>query len=188
MPERNDNEAGRPRSAAEVTDPTRDRAEAARAKGGRDRMQAAYARAEEKNREVRESLEPLAPGERPGPVTAGAILSALIALIFWASVGLAVFSETTVRGQQPEPIQLSMFAAIMTVMAIGMWRARYWAVLGFQMLLVLFLLAAVLGLITAESWLQAIATTVLVAGLGFLFYKMVRAMARIQMPERPGER
>ncbi|MFN8160333.1 MAG: hypothetical protein U0R52_04720 [Solirubrobacterales bacterium] len=73
-------------------------------------------------------------------------------------------------------------------MALGMWRARYWAVLGFQMLLVLFLLAAFAGVVNANTWLQAAGTIVLIAGCGVLFFFMVKAMARIQMPQRPGER
>ena len=39
----------------------------------------------------------------------------------------------------------------MGTMAYGMWRARYWAVLGFQALLVLILIAASLGLLQATD-------------------------------------
>ena len=56
--------------------------------------------------------------------------------------------------------------ALMGTMAYGMWRARYWAVLGFQALLVLVLVAASLGLVQATSWPQAIGTTLLIAGAG----------------------
>jgi hypothetical protein len=34
--------------------------------------------------------------------------------------------------------------------------------------------------------LQAVGTTLLLAGSGTLFYFMIRAMARIQMPSSPG--
>lgn len=148
----------------------------------RDGMARGYARSAEKNRAAREQLEPLGPGERPGAVTVGAALSGLVALIFWASAAVALFSDATVSGSRPEVPPLAVFALLMSGMAYGMWKARYWAVLGFQMLLVLFLLAAVLGLLTAETVVQAVATGLLVIGLGLLFYKMVRAMARIQMP------
>jgi threonine/homoserine/homoserine lactone efflux protein len=67
-----------------------------------------------------------------------------------------------------------------------MWRARYWAVLGFQALLVLLLVAASLGLVQATSVAQALGTTLLIAGAGTLFWFMIKAMARIQMPQRPG--
>ena len=74
----------------------------------------------------------------------------------------------------------------MGTMAYGMWRARYWAVLGFQALLVIVLIAASLGLVQATKLAQAIGTSVLIVGAGALFYFMIKAMARIQMPQRPG--
>ena len=66
-----------------------------------------------------------------------------------------------------------------------MWRARYWAVLGFQTLLVLVLVAASLGAGPGERrGPRPSARRSLLAGAGALFYFMIRAMARIQMPER----
>jgi len=153
-----------------------------------DPMRRGYAKAEERNREARRSLRPLEEGERPAVVTLGAAFAALIALIFWVSCGVALLSDTTVNGKQPSPAPLAMFALIMTAMAWGMWKARYWAVLGFQMLLVLFLLAAVAGVVNASTWLQFAGTILLIAVMGTLFFFMVKAMARIQMPDRPGGR
>jgi threonine/homoserine/homoserine lactone efflux protein len=72
------------------------------------------------------------------------------------------------------------------VMTIGMWRARYWAVLGFQMLLLLVILASALGLVQVSTIPEAVATVALLAGAGTLFYFMIRAMARVQMPSPPG--
>jgi amino acid transporter len=143
-----------------------------------------YAKAEQRNREAREQLHPLYEGERPLVVTIGAAFSALIAVIFWVSTGIALFSDATVRGNEPHPLQLALIAVVLTLMAWGMWKARYWAVLGFQMLLVLFLLAAVAGLVAATTVLQAIGTLVLVAVCLTFFIFMVKAMARIQMPDR----
>jgi multisubunit Na+/H+ antiporter MnhC subunit len=65
-----------------------------------------------------------------------------------------------------------------------MWKAKYWAVLGMQALLALIILVFSLFLVQAENVKSAlIALAVVVAG-GVLFWKMVGAMARIQMPER----
>jgi threonine/homoserine/homoserine lactone efflux protein len=69
-------------------------------------------------------------------------------------------------------------------MAYGMWRARYWAVLGFQALLALIMLSAALGLVRVTTVLQAVGTVLILAGAGALFYFMVKALARIQMPDR----
>ena len=73
-------------------------------------------------------------------------------------------------------------------MSYGLWKARYWAVLGFQTLLVLMLLASALGLVVASTVLQAVGTTALILGSGALFYFLIRAMARIQMPTPPAGR
>lgn len=149
-----------------------------------ERREQMAARSEERNREAREKLEPLKQGERPVVVTVGAVLSAIIAIVFWVSTVLAATGHVTVRGSEPSPIAAGVLAALLTAMAWGMWRARYWAVLGFQAFLALALLSATLGLIQVSSWPEAIGTVLVIAVSGTLFYFMIRAMARIQMPER----
>jgi hypothetical protein len=155
------------------------------------RREAMAARTEAKNEAAREALEPLAEGERPTVVTVGAVISGLIALsvvIGWAAgVEVTKFSSEGIeQGEGHAPLlQVIASAGLMGTMAYGMWRARYWAVLGFQAVLVLTLVAASLGLVQATKWTQAIGTTALIIGAGTLFYFMIKAMARIQMPERP---
>lgn len=141
-------------------------------------------RSEQKDRKAREALEPLREGERPGAVTAGAIVSGVLALVIWVSAALAAITDIDVRGSDPQAVPLALFAAVLTLMAYGMWRARYWAVLGFQALLVLVMLSSALGLIQVTTVLEAIGTLVLLSGSGVLFYLMVKALARIQMPQR----
>jgi hypothetical protein len=153
-----------------------------------DRMQAGYARAEEKNRRVRESLEPLGAGERPTVITVGAIFCAVMAAIAWSSAGVALFTGAEVNGVRPNVAQLALTGLIATGLAWGLWRARYWAALGFQVLLLLLLIAGVAGLVLAGTLAQAVTTFLLVVLLGAMFWFMVKAMARIQMPESaPGE-
>lgn len=150
----------------------------------RERMERGYAKAEERNREARETLEPLGEGERPTVVTVGAIVAGLIALSI--VVGYAVGVE--VDGQTPKVPQVAAPALIMGVMAWGMWHARYWAVLGFQLILVFLIFSAVFGLaVQASTVAQFAATLGLLAVAGTFFYFMVKAMARIQMPQRPGD-
>jgi len=77
-----------------------------------------------------------------------------------------------------------LFALVMFVCAGGMWRMRYWAVLGFQALLVLVLLTLAILLIKVSN-LAGLA--VCVVGLtvgGVLFFKLVKAMGRMQVPVR----
>ena len=65
-----------------------------------------------------------------------------------------------------------------------MWRARYWAVLGFQLLLVFLIFSAFFGLtLQASSVGQILVTLLLLVVTGTFFFFMVKAMARIQMPD-----
>ncbi len=147
----------------------------------RERMEHGYARAEERNQEVRETLPPLAEGERPLVVTIGAVIAALVA----ASIVGGYVAGVKVEGGKPHFAQVLAPALLMGIMAWGMWRARYWAVLGFQLLLVFLIFSAVFGLAVQVSTLAQFAVTFgLLVVAGSLFYFMVKAMARIQMPSR----
>jgi hypothetical protein len=154
---------------------------AADAPSVRQRMELGYAKAEERNQAARDALEPLAEGERPLVVTIGAAIAALVAL----SILAGYLSGVKVDGEKPHLAQVLAPALLMGIMAWGMWRARYWAVLGFQLLLVFLIFSAVYGLaLQAASFAQFAATLGLLAVTGSLFFFMVKAMARIQMPER----
>ena len=165
-----------------------------RAGGRREELQARReamaARTEAKNQAAREALEPLAPDERPTVVTVAAAISAVLALgtVIAYAVGLEVGEIDefgTETGQsKPNVIQTVIFTALLTLMAYGLWRARYWAVLGFQTLLVLWILLLTFALIQVTELVRALVIVALLAGTSMLFYRMVKAMARIQMPER----
>jgi hypothetical protein len=147
----------------------------------RERMERGYARAEQRNREARQRLQPLAAGERPLVVTIGAAIAALVCL----SIVAGYLAGVEVEGSKPHLAQVLAPALLMGIMAWGMWRARYWAVLGFQLLLVFLIFSAVFGLaVQASSLAQIAATLGLLAVSGTFFYFMVKAMARIQMPTR----
>jgi hypothetical protein len=63
---------------------------------------------------------------------------------------------------------------------------RYWAVLGFMALLGITVMYFALALIKASS---IVGFVIGIAGIGlggWLFYKLVRTLSRIQMPEYPG--
>jgi hypothetical protein len=133
------------------------------------------------NEEVQAELEPLDPGEIPGAVKVAAAIAALIAL--GNLVGFAAGLE--VRGEDPKPVGVMGFSALMLIAAVFMLRRSYWAVLGFQALLALVCIVAALSLMVASNLYAAVLCLVLLAGGGTLFWFLVRAMARIQMPERP---
>jgi cellobiose-specific phosphotransferase system component IIC len=147
----------------------------------RERMEAGYAKAEVRNQAAREALAPLAEGERPAVVTFGAILAALIAL----SIVVTYAAGVKVNGSTPHFTAVAAPVGVLGVMAWGMWRSRYWAVLGFQVILVFLIFTAVYGLLVEATSVTEFAVTIgLLAVSGTLFWLMVKAMARIQMPER----
>lgn len=147
----------------------------------RERMEAGYAKAEVRNQATREALVPLADGERPPVVTVSAVLAALVAV----SIVIAFAAGLKVNGAKPHLTTAAAPAVIMGVLAWGMWRARYWAVVCFQAILVFLIFAAVYALLVEANSVTGFAVTVgLLAVSGTLFWKMVKAMARIQMPDR----
>jgi peptidoglycan/LPS O-acetylase OafA/YrhL len=161
--------------------PTNGAESAARPKTPRERMEAGYAKAEVRNQAAREALEPLAPGERPPVVTVAAILAALVAI----SIVVTFAAGVKVNGSTPKVSTVAAPALIMGVLAWGMWQARYWAVVSFQVVLVFLIFCAVYGLMVIATSLGEFAVTLgLLAVSGTLFWLMVKAMARIQMPER----
>jgi hypothetical protein len=66
--------------------------------------------------------------------------------------------------------------------------ARYWAVMGFMVVLAFQVMLFAIALIRVERWWIALLLVVVIGLLGFLFWKLIRALARIQMPERPAAR
>ena len=145
-----------------------------------------YERSRARDDAARASLKPLRPGERPTAVTVGAVAAGLLGLANLIAL---------IAGYNPSEDTLSpgnrltggiVTAVLLGVVAYGMWRARYWAVLGMQTLLALTILFCSLALIQAVNlWAFALVSIMLVAS-GTLFWFLVKAMARIQMPERPG--
>jgi hypothetical protein len=141
-------------------------------------------RSEERNAAARAKLEPLDRSQRPTAVTVAAVISVLLAAAISVQAGLAA-AGVDAADADTNPAPLLLFAVILWVMSYGLWKARYWAVLGFQTLLLLMLLASALGLVVVSTVLQAVGTTALILGTGTLFYFLIRAMARIQMPSGP---
>lgn len=134
---------------------------------------------EERNAEIRAQLRPLAPGERPRAVAIASVVAVALALL--VLVGYVAGARVGGRGTLPGAIAL---AAVLLVAAYGMWRLRYWAVLGFEALLAFQILVAALSLLVASNVWAAILCLAVIGLGGWLFWKLIRAMARIQMPER----
>ena len=138
-------------------------------------------RSEAKNAAVRAQLEPLEPGERPTAVTVGAVIAGLLAV---GNIVLFAFG-VKVSGQKPTVSGIAGPTLIMAVCSWGMWRAKYWAVLGMEALLGLLIIIFALLLATAENLKSVLIALAVILSAGTLFWKLVKGMARIQMPQRP---
>jgi hypothetical protein len=160
------------------------RAAASAANAARPERERRPSRSEAKNAAAREQLKPLEEGERPLAVTIGAIVALALGL---ANVVL-YFAGVEVGGEKPTVSGIAGPTLIMLVAAWGMWRKKYWAVLGVEALLGLIIVFFSLLALRAENVKSlAIALAVIVPS-GVLFWFLVKSMARIQMPERPSAR
>jgi hypothetical protein len=155
-------------------------AEEVHSNGEAPAAEAKPSRSELKDKNAREALDPLHQGERPLVVTIGALISGSIAL----SVIVSYLLGAEVNGDKPHFGQVLAPTVLMGMMAYGMWRARYWAVLGFQVILVLLLLVSGVGLTGAQDAGEVAGRGGIFIVSGVLFYFMIKAMARIQMPQR----
>jgi hypothetical protein len=146
-----------------------------------DRMARGYARGRAKDEEARAALKPLKTGERPTAVTVGAIVAALAAIANLVALGFAYDPDAASKS-----LTTLFGTGMLVVIAVGMWRARYWAVLGLQALLAITMIGSTLALALASDLWAGVLAFLIVAGSGTLFWYLVKAMARIQMPRPPG--
>ena len=168
MPPGGESSADRLRSRSSAGDPPR----------GAAAMERGYARSRARNEAARAALEPLEPGERPAAVTVAAVVALLIAV---GNVVLILVTDDVDTEQQRGGY---VFAAIMLVAAYFMWRGKYWAVLGFQALLAITIVIASLAMLFASNVEAVIRSLVVIVPAGALFWFLIRAMARLQMPTR----
>jgi uncharacterized membrane protein (DUF2068 family) len=141
-------------------------------------------RSEQRDAAVRATLTPLRAGERPWVITVGAALAALSGLV--QLVLFLVGTKLKTTGLKASAGQTIVFAVLMLICAAGMWQMRYWAVLGFLALLAILIVFAFGALIKASSLLGLLIALVIVVAGGYLFFKLIRVLSRIQMPKYPG--
>jgi hypothetical protein len=140
-------------------------------------------RSEARNAEVRAALRPIEPGERPRVIVAASALAAALAL---ANL-IAWLAGDKIGGKHPAAGGIIVFSAVMAAAAIGMWRLWYGAVLGFMALLAIIAVIFTLLLIEASNVLGVVVALAIVGTAGYLFFKLVRVLSRIQMPRPPGQ-
>jgi hypothetical protein len=110
----------------------------------------------ERDEQARAGLLPLDEGERPPALRVAVAVAALLA------IGVI---------------------CLLSLLAGGMYQVRYWAVLGFEALLCFQILVTSLALVVAETIVAAAGCLVAIGLGGWLFWKLVRVMGRIQAGE-----
>jgi hypothetical protein len=133
-----------------------------------------------RDEQARAALTPLAADERPPALLIAVAVASLLAIGIAASV-LTVHDLRRHGGSAPGG---AFLALVLAALAWGMYRRRYWAVLCFEALLAFQIIVTSLALVVASTLLAA-GTCLLSIGLGgWLFWKLVRVMGRIQAAER----
>lgn len=129
---------------------------------------------------VRAALQPLGEHERPVPllVAVGVAVALACAVLIGA---LTIHDLSRHGGSLPGGVFL---AAVLLALAHGMHRRRYWAVLSFQALLAFQIIVTSLALVVAETWLAAGVCAASILLSGWLFWKLIRVLGRLQATER----
>jgi hypothetical protein len=133
----------------------------------------ARASSEERNAEVRATLQPYAPGERPP-----ALVVAIVVALALALTNLVLLAA----GHAGKPGALLVYCALMLGAAYGMWTKRYGAVLAFQCLLAIAVAVGFLFLLRASTITDLLICFALIVPPGWLFWKLIRVLARLQTP------
>ncbi|HEY2180719.1 MAG TPA: hypothetical protein VGH09_03505 [Solirubrobacteraceae bacterium] len=137
-------------------------------------------RGEKRAQLARDALRPLGPGERPPALRVA--IAVCVALAIAVVVGAATVHDLSRHGGSLPGAAL--LALVLVALAQGMYRQRYWAVLSFEALLAFQIIVTSLALVVASTLLAAAVCLVSVGLGGWLFWKLVRVMGRIQAGER----
>src|SRR5947199_7730485 len=88
-------------------------------------------RSEARNAAAREALVPLHEGERPTAVTVGAVVAAALGVanvVVW-------LAGAKIGHRRPAAPGVLSYSILMGIAAWGMWKSKYWAVLGMEAIL-----------------------------------------------------
>ena len=125
-------------------------------------------------------LQPLGEDERPTPLLVAIGVCALVAVVVLVG-GLSIHDLSRHGGSLPGAIFL---AAVLVSLGVGMYRAATSRCSAFEALLTFQIIVTSLALVIATSWVTAGLCLLAVGFAGWLFWKLVRVMGRIQAGER----
>jgi hypothetical protein len=128
---------------------------------------------------LRAELQPLREDERPRALLVAIAVCVLLALAVIAGAA-TVHNLSRHGGSLPGGVFL---AFILLLLAQGMYKRRYWAVLSFEALLAFQIIVTSLALVVASTIVGAAICALSVGLGGWLFWKLIRVMGRIQAGE-----
>jgi hypothetical protein len=134
--------------------------------------------------QARAALQPLGEDERPRALLVAVAVSALLAVGVLAGA-LTIHNLSSHGGSLAGGLFL---AAVLALLAQGMYRRRYWAVLGFEALLAFQIIVTSLALVVASTLSAAGGCLAAILLGGWLAWKLIRVMGRIQAGERQERR
>jgi hypothetical protein len=129
---------------------------------------------------ARAALRPLDEGERPPALIVAMVVCVVLAIGVLAGAA-SIHDLSRHGGSLPGA---ALLAVVLALLAQGMYRRRYWAVLSFEALLAFQIIVTSLALVVASTILAAATCLVSVLLGGWLFWKLVRVMGRLQAGER----
>jgi len=137
-------------------------------------------RGAERDERIRAALAPLGPSEWPIALRVAIVVCVVLAVA--VIVGAASVHDLSRHGGSLPGAAL--LAIVLALLAQGMYRHRYWAVLSFEALLAFQIIVTSLALVVASTIPAALICAVSVGLGGWLFWKLVRVMGRLQAQER----
>ena len=130
--------------------------------------------------QIRDALRPLGDDEQPVALVVAIVVCVVLAVAVLAGAA-SIHDLSRHGGSLPGA---ALLAVVLALLAQGMYRHRYWAVLSFEALLAFQIIVTSLALVVASTILAG-AICLLSVGLGgWLFWKLVRVMGRLQAQER----
>jgi hypothetical protein len=134
----------------------------------------------ERDELARAALSPL--GEHEWPTSLRIAIGVCLVLAVGVIAGAASVHDLSKHGGSLPGAAL--LAVVLVLLAQGMYRRRYWAVLGFEALLAFQIIVTSLALVVASTLLAGAICLLSVLLGGWLFWKLIRVMGRVQAGER----
>ncbi|HEX9481194.1 MAG TPA: hypothetical protein VF927_03745 [Solirubrobacteraceae bacterium] len=134
----------------------------------------------ERDRLARDALSPLGADERPVALRIAIGVCVVLAVVVLAGAA-SVHDLSRHGGSLPGAATIAIALA---ALASGMYRRRYWAVLWFEALLAFQIIVTSLALVVASTVIAGLVCAVGIGLGGWLFWKLIRVMGRMQAAER----